>query len=867
MHNNKITSIREEIKMILNRSHITDDGTKINKNGTPVIGSNWYIISMNWLEKWKLNSVFEAKVDNTDIIEDESADIWKSKNDIVLKRGLTLSLEYEIVSPRVWKYFKLNYGVEKGSEIMRHSIEISNGITQVEVFYKSLKIIFVREKRRLFPDKPKTVFISHKSKTSDFIRKLREIFKEKFLVYTDIRNIRIWHIDSNTSWDDLKQNIERKSKKLSGRLITEMNLDDASIADNDLILVEMKNTLDEWIFKTKQLKKCKLCQSTLSSKSNSAYCSECIASQAGPHQSKNINKNRHGLTGLQNLGNTCFMNSGLQCLSNTYLLTEYFLSNQYMHDINNRNSLGSGGYLVKEYADLIKKIWLSQNNSLSPWSFKKAFGNFATQFAGYNQQDSQEMLSLLIDGLHEDLNKIKKKPYTEEFKIDGLSDHEIAQLYWNSHLTRNRSIIVDLMHGQFRSEVLCPHCNNVSLAFDPFLMLALPIPNREQILVDLYCFKSNNQNLKIKIKIDKKSIGREIKEIAANKFNLNQESLVLVTLEHLKFKSIIDDNDKVDVNYFTLAVYDIHWDKNQKIIVLNHIKPWKEGGRDLGFSKLFVVDHDVNFKKLHHIIFEFYLKTLEPQNFDISDEILIEKFNENFQAISVENGINLYDLKFLNPNKFGNCPFCQTKHCKNCPVPFSEQSISYNTNISIKIDAVWSKNTNYDLSVLDKLQNISDPNGLSRSSDNISIYDCLRCFSTPEKLDEMNSIYCKICKSHVQGIKKMEVFKLPKILIVHLKRFKHNGYYNSKIDKFIDFPIDGLDLRDFTITKRGNFDLYAVSNHYGSTSGGHYTAYAKNPHDKKWYHFDDSSVNPVSNPSDIITSSAYVLFYLQRDVI
>jgi len=65
--------------------------------------------------------------------------------------------------------------------------------------------------------------------------------------------------------------------------------------------------------------------------------------------------------------------------------------------------------------------------------------------------------------------------------------------------------------------------------------------------------------------------------------------------------------------------------------------------------------------------------------------------------------------------------------------------------------------------------------------------------------------------------------------------------------------------------KRGQviYDLYAVSNHYGSLNGGHYTAYCKNPVYNKWYEFDDSSVSSI-DPGSAVSKAAYVLFYKRR---
>jgi ubiquitin carboxyl-terminal hydrolase 4/11/15 len=61
------------------------------------------------------------------------------------------------------------------------------------------------------------------------------------------------------------------------------------------------------------------------------------------------------------------------------------------------------------------------------------------------------------------------------------------------------------------------------------------------------------------------------------------------------------------------------------------------------------------------------------------------------------------------------------------------------------------------------------------------------------------------------------------------------------------------------------YDLYAVSNHYGSLAFGHYTAYCKNFENGKWYDFNDSSVSPVENASEVVSGAAYVLYYIRKD--
>lgn len=77
--------------------------------------------------------------------------------------------------------------------------------------------------------------------------------------------------------------------------------------------------------------------------------------------------------------------------------------------------------------------------------------------------------------IHEDLNRVKKKPYVEMPDQNGRSDQVMSNLYWKAFQERNKSIIVDLMYGQLKSTVKCLECGNISITFDPFLTLSLPI--------------------------------------------------------------------------------------------------------------------------------------------------------------------------------------------------------------------------------------------------------------------------------------------------------------------------------------------------------------------------------------------------------
>mmetsp|Transcript_5478 Transcript_5478/g.10996 ORF Transcript_5478/g.10996 Transcript_5478/m.10996 type:complete len:418 (-) Transcript_5478:891-2144(-) len=208
-----------------------------------------------------------------------------------------------------------------------------------------------------------------------------------------------------------------------------------------------------------------------------------------------------GKVGLVNMGNTCFMNSSLQCLSNTIPLTDYFLGYDYRSEINLDNFLGTKGALVSSYAEVIKHLWLGSNPSFKPDEFKSNLELFAPQFEGYEQQDAQELLAFLLDGIHEDLNRVKNCPYIEDKDSDGTNDEGDAVLAWSNYLQRNMSIIVDLFQGQLRNTMVCRNddqrqpdgsygCGHRNVKFDPFMYLSLPISaecNTLEDCLNLFC--------------------------------------------------------------------------------------------------------------------------------------------------------------------------------------------------------------------------------------------------------------------------------------------------------------------------------------------------------------------------------------------
>uniref|UniRef100_G1MU71 Ubiquitin carboxyl-terminal hydrolase n=1 Tax=Meleagris gallopavo TaxID=9103 RepID=G1MU71_MELGA len=184
-----------------------------------------------------------------------------------------------------------------------------------------------------------------------------------------------------------------------------------------------------------------------------------------------------GLTGLRNLGNTCFMNSILQCLSNTKELRDYCLQNQYLRDLNNNSRMRTA--LMSEFAKLIQLLWTSSpNDSVSPSEFKTQIQRYAPRFVGYNQQDAQEFLRFLLDGLHSEVNRVLVRPRANADTLDHLPDDEKSRQMWRRYQEREDSRVSDLFVGQLKSSLTCSECGYCSTAFDPFWDLSLPIPKK-----------------------------------------------------------------------------------------------------------------------------------------------------------------------------------------------------------------------------------------------------------------------------------------------------------------------------------------------------------------------------------------------------
>ncbi|KAF7851955.1 hypothetical protein BT93_L1664 [Corymbia citriodora subsp. variegata] len=582
-----------------------------------------------------------------------------------------------------------------------------------------------------------------------------------------------------------------------------------------------------------------------------------------------------GLKGLQNLGNTCFMNSAIQCLVHTPKVVDYFLGD-YRKEINSTNPLGMQGELALAFGELLRKLWSPGTNPINPRAFKSKLVKFAPQFSGYNQHDSQEFLAFLLDGLHEDLNRVKQKPYIEMKDAADRPDEEVAEEYWQSHLVRNDSIIVDVCQGQFRSKLVCPMCKKLSITFDPFMYLTLPLPSTTMRSMTVTVISTDGVALPSPLAVSVPNCGSLkdlIQALSVACFLRDDETLLVAEVyKNCIFQYLDDPSDSIDLirDNDQIVAYRLPKGSEPSVLVeFVHTKAERDnyfGRSEFGFPLVarltgLPCGYDVR-QAFLKLINPFLKPTEEDASYDYDDAEHSVSAHEDSEMEDTQSPCDTEsDAEMVDgPNEF---EFSLKNSSK---IMMSEPVVVPTTERSLRIYAFWPEKMleKYDACFLGSLPEIFKPQLFTRRpSESVSLYKCLEAFLKEEPLGPEDMWYCPSCKRHQQANKKLDLWRLPEILVVYLKRFSYSQFLKNKLETFVDFPIKDLDLTGYIANRSSSspcrYVLYAISNHYGGLGGGHYTAFVHHGHNL-WYEFDDERVFPI-NAEGIKTSAAYVLFY------
>ncbi|KAF5095686.1 hypothetical protein D0Z00_003040 [Geotrichum galactomycetum] len=307
----------------------------------------------------------------------------------------------------------------------------------------------------------------------------------------------------------------------------------------------------------------------------------------------------------------------------------------------------------------------SGDTAFAPRSFKSTIGRFNASFSGYQQQDSQEFLAFLLDGLHEDLNRIHKKPATEkpELKDDSSGNTQaiidLANESWRVHKLRNESVILDLFGGLYKSTLVCPECNMTSITFDPFMDLTLPLPSGQIWSKDIYVFPRVGRPVILSVELSQSATGQQLKQYICDKLNLDIDAIHFAEIFNGMFYKNLG---KID------SVTEISTSDNE--IVACYELDFKiedfDSDTDLIIPVYFEMESSESHFKAISIPFYIYLNTTEAEDPSIIQQKVLSKaaqFNNTSEA-----ALKNIDLSYL--------PFTLSYHTvHNSDVPATEWRI------------------------------------------------------------------------------------------------------------------------------------------------------------------------------------------------
>uniref|UniRef100_A0A670Z0G8 Ubiquitin carboxyl-terminal hydrolase n=1 Tax=Pseudonaja textilis TaxID=8673 RepID=A0A670Z0G8_PSETE len=723
-------------------------------------GEKWYLLENHWYKQWKVyvesgdqnSKAFPGRINNAELFEDLES--------YRLKDRLVEHEDYILVPEEVWDKLVSWYGIEHGQPAIERKVVDLPSMQKVEVYLVELYLCQHND-----VDNHVVTQFSRMDTIDSVLKEARH----QFSVPTEDES-RLWVKNADGSYERLRN--------------LQMTVLDACLSSGQIVIMETRSKDGTW-------PSCGFHLLFFHSLTLLAFFRNNSIDEEERYQGQ------PGICGLTNLGNTCFMNSALQCLSNVPPLTEYFLNNHYLDELNFSNPLGMKGEIAEAYADLIKQKWSGHHRSIVPRMFKTKVGHFASQFLGYQQHDSQELLSFLLDGLHEDLNRVKKKEYIELKDAAGRPDEVIAEEAWRNHKRRNNSIIVDIFHGLFKSTLVCPECNKVSVTFDPFCYLSAPLPISKDRVMEVFFVSMD-----------------PCKKPEQYRLIVPKAGKVLDLCQALSEHTGVPAERMMVADVFSHRFYKIYQREESLSCIL---------------------DRDDIF------IYEVSVSCLEdPASADAV--VLPIYLRERTQGRDYSNsyyGVVLFGHPLL---------------------------------VSVPRDQLSSDKRYYNDTEAEGYVK-HDSMGYTPKKNPVKLQECIELFTTMETLEEENPWYCPTCKKHQLATKKLDLWSLPEILIIHLKRFSYTKFSREKLDTLVEFPIQGLDFSDFIIKPQKEtdaslykYDLIAVSNHYGGLRDGHYTTFARNKDTGTWFYFDDSSVSAVSN-NQIESKAAYVLFYQRQDKI
>ncbi|XP_059406565.1 ubiquitin carboxyl-terminal hydrolase 20 isoform X2 [Carassius carassius] len=529
-----------------------------------------------------------------------------------------------------------------------------------------------------------------------------------------------------------------------------------------------------------------------------------------------------GLTGMKNIGNSCYMNAALQALSNCPPLTQFFL------DCSGLVRTDKKPALCKSYQKLISELWHKKRPSyVVPTSLFHGIKLVNPMFRGYAQQDTQEFLRCLMDQLHEEL----KEPLTDCSGAisDVEPDHKVDS---RNHVDGDRSPSED--------EFLSCDSGSGSERGD-----GERAGGEAELLIQDEC------------------VGVRGNGVISEKERLKERRGEERTRE-------MDEDADVD----TTAQEGQAERETEATTATTHVpaprntEPDNEASMHCSSSRPCSPTHSV--QELHS-----RLSSSPPRSTPLragptytlkkAQMLLSTKKKKQSRFRSVISDI--FDGSILSLVQCLTCDrvstTVETFQDLSLPIPGKEDlaklhsSIHQSATVKAGVCTEGYATQGWISYIMESIRSwFWGPM--------VTLEDCLAAFFAADELKGDNMYSCERCKKLRNGVKYCKVLRLPEILCIHLKRFRHEVMYSFKINSHVSFPLESLDLNPFLAkdspSQITTYDLLSVICHHGTAGSGHYIAYCQNVINGQWYEFDDQYVTEV-HETVVQNAEAYVLFY------
>uniref|UniRef100_A0A8C6L9S8 Ubiquitin carboxyl-terminal hydrolase n=1 Tax=Nothobranchius furzeri TaxID=105023 RepID=A0A8C6L9S8_NOTFU len=471
-----------------------------------------------------------------------------------------------------------------------------------------------------------------------------------------------------------------------------------------------------------------------------------------------------GLTGMKNIGNSCYMNAALQALSNCPPLTQFFL------DCSGLVRTDKKPALCKSYQKLISELWHKKRPSyVVPTSLSHGIKLVNPMFRGYAQQDTQEFLRCLMDQLHEEL----KEPLTE-CSLTVISEKE--------RLKEKRMSGSPLRGG---SQEMDEDADVDTSAEEQAPWRTEEEQSAPDAHTEVQSQENNQTSASGQVQSNSTS-GRR----PAGVLRLASFFSKFLSPSCLPAQLLLSSRKKKQSHYRSVIsdIFDGSILSLVQCLTCDRVSTTVETFQDLSLP----IPGKEDLAKLHSSI---------HQNLPMKTGVCPDTYGSQGWIAYIMDSIRRFVVSCI-PTWF------------------------------------WGPM--------------------------VTLEDCLAAFFAADELKGDNMYSCERCKKLRNGVKYCKVLKLPEILCIHLKRFRHEIMYSFKISSHVSFPLEGLDMQPFLAkdspSQVTTYDLLSVICHHGTAGSGHYIAYCQNVINGQWYEFDDQYVTEV-HETVVQNAEAYVLFY------